>query len=376
MSRKKKHAEPSIVSVTHEYERWAASFGPVDKAALERKHVLMASSPSSFLRGTFYRWAQLFPEKCSDLAAAPEILCVGDLHVDNFGTWRDDEGRLAWGINDFDEAARLPFTMDLVRLASSAKLALSRVRFAAGCQEILQGYTETINAAVADDKLKVRPIVLAENNHWLERIALGQLKDPRSFWDRLDEKCDPETVRPVARKSVPAVASRLISRLFPDGVNKIEWKTRMAGVGSLGRPRYLALAEWKGGRIAREAKALIPSAAKWDTGPHELQSAPYDKIHEAAVRSPDPYLLAAYGWVVRRIAPDSHKLNLADRPARDVDLVLRAMGRETANVHLGSKKKVGDIAKYLAAQPEDWLHIAASVMAEAALSDYEVWKTR
>ena len=34
-------------------------------------------------------------------------LSVGDLHVENFGTWRDSEGRLIWGINDFDEALRV-----------------------------------------------------------------------------------------------------------------------------------------------------------------------------------------------------------------------------------------------------------------------------
>jgi len=32
------------------------------------------------------------------------VLAVGDLHVENFGTWRDAEGRLIWGVNDFDES--------------------------------------------------------------------------------------------------------------------------------------------------------------------------------------------------------------------------------------------------------------------------------
>ena len=35
-----------------------------------------------------------------------------------YGTWRDTEGRLVWGINDFDEAYPSPYTNDLVRLAS------------------------------------------------------------------------------------------------------------------------------------------------------------------------------------------------------------------------------------------------------------------
>jgi uncharacterized protein (DUF2252 family) len=58
----------------------------------------------AFLRATFYRWSQIFPEFCSDLRLAPTVLAVADLHVENFGTWRDGDDRLVWGINDFDES--------------------------------------------------------------------------------------------------------------------------------------------------------------------------------------------------------------------------------------------------------------------------------
>src|ERR1039458_5738131 len=38
------------------------------------------------------------------LRDAPKVLAVGDLHVGSFGTWRDTEGRLSWGVDDFDES--------------------------------------------------------------------------------------------------------------------------------------------------------------------------------------------------------------------------------------------------------------------------------
>ena len=79
----------------------------------------------AFLRGTFYRWAELWkdvPDGGSKVAAA------GDTHVENFGTWRDEEGRLVWGVNDFDEACELPWTSDLVRLGVSAMLALGTLK--------------------------------------------------------------------------------------------------------------------------------------------------------------------------------------------------------------------------------------------------------
>ena len=76
-----------------------------------------------FFRATFYRWVQVWSGICSELVSAPEVLAIGDLHVENFGTWRDREGRLIWGVNDFDEAYPLPYTNDLVRLAASAEIA-------------------------------------------------------------------------------------------------------------------------------------------------------------------------------------------------------------------------------------------------------------
>ncbi|MGO7785773.1 DUF2252 family protein, partial [Rhizobium ruizarguesonis] len=54
---------------------------------------------------------------------APEVLAIGYTHLENFGTWRDIEGRLVCGVNDFDDAAVMHYAFDLVRLATSAVLA-------------------------------------------------------------------------------------------------------------------------------------------------------------------------------------------------------------------------------------------------------------
>src|SRR5712672_2757636 len=99
----------AIKDCTRLYEAWLASQIPLIPV----------------MRATYYRWAEVWPEACSDLLYAPEALSVGDLHVENFGTWRDSDGRLIWGVNDFDEAARLPYTSDLVRLAASANMAIA-----------------------------------------------------------------------------------------------------------------------------------------------------------------------------------------------------------------------------------------------------------
>ena len=114
-----------VNSATTAYETWLGKKIPLIAADLKVKHQRMTDGVFPFLRATFYRWAQLWPENCPELVNAPVALAVGDLHVENFGTWRDSEGRLIWGINDFDEVTSMPYTIDLVRLAASAHLAIA-----------------------------------------------------------------------------------------------------------------------------------------------------------------------------------------------------------------------------------------------------------
>src|SRR3954463_13339901 len=105
----------------------------------------MRESSFAFLRGTFYRWFYHFAAVPDDVRSAPSLLIVGDIHIENFGTWRDAEGRLAWGVNDFDEAEVLPYTNDLVRLCTSVVLATDASP-ARVCVRVLKGYEHSLRA--------------------------------------------------------------------------------------------------------------------------------------------------------------------------------------------------------------------------------------
>ncbi len=69
-----------------DYEAWLG--GLIDLVAddLTLKHQLMKKSALAFLRATFFRWMQLWPGVCPELADAKAVLAVGDLHIENFGT--------------------------------------------------------------------------------------------------------------------------------------------------------------------------------------------------------------------------------------------------------------------------------------------------
>src|SRR6202049_2862583 len=139
-----------ITKATAKYEAWLGRRLKIVDADLAFKHEQMRLAPFPFFRATYYRWAQIWADICGEAAHAPAVLAVGDLHVENFGTWRDAEGRLVWGVNDFDEAYHLPYTNDLVRLATSAAMALSSGQLAlslkSACDAILAGYQESLQA--------------------------------------------------------------------------------------------------------------------------------------------------------------------------------------------------------------------------------------
>src|SRR5438132_13334285 len=172
----------NVFKSTAEFERWLSSRLRVlrDDVALKLTH--MAEAPVPFFRATFYRWIQLWPEVCADLAKAPAVLAIGDLHIENFGTWRDEEGRLIWGVNDLDEAWPASYALDLVRLTTSAYLAISAEHLSLTRREdaddIEEGYRDALNAGG-------KAFVLAEHHQWLRLLALGKLRDPLRCWEKM-----------------------------------------------------------------------------------------------------------------------------------------------------------------------------------------------
>ena len=355
----------NIVKATHQFEDWLGARTKIVKKDLALKHANMKAAVFPFLRATYYRWAQVWPEVCPELAKAPQVLAVGDLHVENFGTWRDAEGRLIWGVNDFDEAHPMSFANDLVRLAVSAHLAAGAGHIGLKgkdiCSAILEGFREGLRKGG-------QPFVLGENHDWLRQIAESELRDPVHFWAKMDalEK---------VKEDVPVSAIEAIEHLLPAPNIEYRLVRRVAGLGSLGHARYVAIADWKGARIAREAKALVSSACFWargNTGPSEIL---YQAIVNRAVRCPDPFVQLRSHWIVRRLSPHCSRIELATLKAQGEELrLLEAMGWETANVHLGTKSARKAILGYLQKQKGKWLHQASTQVLEAVVEDWKTWK--
>jgi hypothetical protein len=355
----------NIESVTRSYEAWMRSCTKVVQSDLRSKYEQMKETPFGFLRGTFYRWAQLWPSVCADLCSAPKVLAVGDLHVNSFGTWRDAEGRLCWGVDDFDESYPLPYTNDLVRLAASLKIVLDAeglsIKLKDGCNAILKGYSETLRAGGC-------PIVLAEREQELGKLGVDSFKPPTDFWGKLNRL--PAVSQPIAKDLKHA-----LERTLP--VTGMDYKVvrRQAGLGSLGQERFVAIAKWQGGCIAREAKLMVPSACSWLHDQVGHRQSWYEKAISSAVRSPDPFQVIDGSWLIRRLSPDSNPIDIQALPKHsDEEILLMAMGSEAANVPIGTKGQTERILKDLKMRKRGWLQDAAVDMAKLLEKDWSRYR--
>jgi len=355
----------NVVKATRQFEAWLGQRTDIVQQDLRLKHSNMKAAVFPFLRATYYRWAQMWLKVCPDLAQAPQVLAVGDLHVENFGTWRDVEGRLIWGVNDFDEAHPMAYANDLVRLAVSAHLAAEAghlpLQGKGICDSVLEGYRDGLRE-------EGRPFVLGEDHGWLRQIAESELRDPVHFWAKMD-------ALPTVKGAVPISAIEAIEHLMPARDLPYRMAHRIAGLGSLGHARYVAIAEWHGGRIAREAKALVSSASYWareHEGPSEIL---YQTIISRAVRCPDPFVQLRGPWIVRRLSPHCSRIEVADLKAPGEELrLLRAMGWETANIHLGRESARKSILRHMQKQKGKWLHAATHEMLQAVRQDWKTWR--
>ena len=160
-----------IHASTRANEQWLrATLGAeVVEADLVARRAKLADKPFTYLRAAYWRWVELLPESWGPKRPGMAVLAVGDVHLENFGTWRDGEGRLVWGVNDFDEAAVMPWPLDLLRLATSAHMAhddpdAGDAATDAVATAIMDGYTKGLK--------RPRPIILDHDFAWLRQTVL------------------------------------------------------------------------------------------------------------------------------------------------------------------------------------------------------------
>jgi uncharacterized protein (DUF2252 family) len=270
------------------YNRPFVSRGP---ELVRLKVARMAASPFAFFRGTFHLFARDMLEKAGEMptlfsACSAELDLVGDIHSENFGTFKAADGRVHYDVNDFDETTRGRFAFDVARLATGLFLAV---------RDDGEGIDETVSLLVAFLKtyaLEVQHLVkkggsglvACEASPSGHKIVDGfvaekaEVKRP-AFIERLTEYNGRHRrfLRGQQYYNLPEGQAAQAQRLAEDyrsrgaGSGRDEEyyavedvAGRVAGIGSMGRFRYAVLIAGKGTKEARnvilEFKEALPSA--------------------------------------------------------------------------------------------------------------------
>src|SRR5580700_7682677 len=122
---------------------------------------------------------------------------------------------------------------------------------------------------------------------------------------------------------------------------------------------------------------MVPSAWAWLNGDVRNRQSYYERAISSAVRSPDPFQVIEGSWLVRRLSPDSNPIDIQTLPKHsDEEMLLNAMGCESANVHLGTKSRTQNTLKDLKKRKRGWLQDAAERMAKILEKDWKRYRSR
>lgn len=354
-----------IVESTRHYEKWLRKLTPVVEKDFQIKHRAMSISALAFLRATFYRWTEVWPRECPDLAEAPMALCAGEVNIEAFGTWLDPEGRVAWGLTTFDEAYPLPYPSDLVRLAASlfvsADYLAARTDLNQVCRMMSKAYSETLIRGGS-------PYVLGARHAWLSSLVRLRQRAPQQYWRKF-------LALPRAT-SIPSEVREALERSLPMDA-PFDILTRVAGLGSLGRPKYVGIADWMGGPLASQARYIPVPAGAWAAG-HESNVRTYhNTVLETARHTPNLRSGVWKGLYVVRIGPDIARVEPTSLlRKKEVTRLMEACATEVANIHLGTPGAAAKIVEHLKGLPKSWLENAAKAMAKRNSADFKAWRTQ
>ena len=337
---------------------------------IARKYRAMSRDPFVFFRGTAHLfwedWASMGGTALDD---APLAWCCGDLHLENFGSYRGDNGLAYFDLNDFDEAALAPATRDTARFLTSACLAAESLGLST--REVrqleasfLDGYAAALTAG------KARWIERSIATGWIRELLRSveartqqQLLDERTVMRdgrrvlRIDEKRTFKLTVAERRRVAQSIA-RFGARQPDPGFYRVrDIVGRVAGTGSLGVPRYAVLIRGDGAGDERilDVKAARPSALTIHLASSLAARQPVTRNHAERVvqvqrrmQAIPPDLLSGLTigskpFVVRELQPVADRLDLAAWDGRVGRLrrAVTAMGELTAWAQLRGASQGG-----------------------------------
>ena len=217
------------------------------------KYEFMKENLFRFFRGTNHIFYEDL-SKTEGFPISPASWICGDLHLENFGTYKSDNRQVYFDLNDFDEALLAPSLWEVVRMATSIFIAFDSLKieenkalhmsqlflktigekFAAGkpsyierntARGIVREFLQVVNKRKQQDILSRKTVVKKDKLQIL-------LDDPKHF--KLDKELKKELGEHIKLWLKTDEGS-------PYNYKVIDAVFRLAGTGSIGVKRYAVL---------------------------------------------------------------------------------------------------------------------------------------
>jgi len=342
-------------------ERLQAFNAPLLPEMVKRKYEAMAENVFRFYRGTCHLFYEDLAQ-ASPLPLSPLAWICGDLHIENFGSYKGDNRLVYFDLNDFDEALLAPAAWELARMVTSICVAFDTLGIEPEITRRMAGlYLESYAHTLAEGKARCQEPRTAKGIvcDFLEAAAatgykqllkkrtvskkktlLLSLEDERHF--KLDKKL---------RAELAAHLQDWVNQ-SSDGPYHFKVKSvvfRLAGTGSVGVRRYLFLLKstnTKDHYLLLDMKECRPSSVlpylpvqqlQWPTEAERVT-----QIQKRMQYSPAALLSTTVfqdrPYLIQELQPvkDTLKFKLLKDNYRDLYQVIDDMGMLTASAQLRS----------------------------------------
>jgi uncharacterized protein (DUF2252 family) len=330
------------------------------------KYQMMAENPFRFLRGACH----LFYE---DLAASDAVAgyplswVCGDLHLENFGSYKGDNRLVYFDLNDYDEGALAPAPWELMRMVTSIftgfeSVGIKRKEAARVAKLFLQTYSATLANGRARyiEEQTAKGIVRLFLDKVCERKQKELIRQRTLISkEKLLLRIDKTRLFPVAKDLKKELSDHLTQWIKKDAHLQHRYRVvdagfRIAGTGSLGVKRYVFLIrniQEPKKHLLIDMKQAMPSALQpflttqqpsWGSEAERVVA-----IQERMQNIP-PALLSTTKfkddpYVLKELQPSADKIDfmvIRDR-YKEVDGVIRDMAMLTASAQLRSSGRQG-----------------------------------
>jgi len=325
------------------------------------KYKAMLMNPFRFFRGTCH----LFYEDLNRVENFPESpatwLC-GDLHLENFGSFKGNNRMEYFDLNDFDESILGPALWEIARVLTSIYVALDllevrkkSIRKMGGL--FLKKYIETLKSGKAKyiDPRTANGLIkslLKSASQVNEKILLSKMAIPKEgqYFIRINNLTHFKIEKKLKKELILLIKKWLKNTAdWPNNYKVVDAAFRVAGTGSVGLKRYMFLLQSK---INKNNFLFIEMKLG-----NQSSLAPYIKIpqpgwtSEAArvigiksrMQNVSPALLSTLSfkgqdYVVQELQPSADKINFEIMPGNetDVERVLLNMATLTASAQIRS----------------------------------------